>query len=174
VTFGVEDEEIALLEEQLATAHADVERLREQLEQATARTAGLESEAAGLRRRLAEHEEALAQRDRSLEQRSQELEAARASLSELQARAEGAASRYRELLLKSEPSLPSDLVTGTSVEDVDESAERARRTVARVRQHLEEEARAVRIPAGAPGRVSNNDAGELSPAEKIRLGLESR
>jgi chromosome segregation ATPase len=170
----VEDEEVALLEEQLATAHADIERLREQLDRATARAGSLESEAAGLRRRLGEQEETLAQRERSLEQHAQEVTALRSTLGEWQAKAEAAAARYRELLLKSEPSLPADLVTGVSIEDVDESAERARRTVARVRQHLEEEARAIRVPAGAPGRASGTDTGDLSPAEKIRLGLESR
>jgi hypothetical protein len=59
------------------------------------------------------------------------------------------------------------------VTQVDAAAERARQTVAQVRQHLEQQANAIRVPAGAPQR-SAPDLGDLSPAEKIRLGLSER
>jgi hypothetical protein len=78
--------------------------------------------------------------------------------------------RYREVVLEREPQLPADLVTGDSVGEVDAAVERARQTVARVRQHLDQQAQALRIPAGAPARGSP-DVSELSSAEKIRLGL---
>jgi hypothetical protein len=43
--------------------------------------------------------------------------------------------------------------------------------VAQVRQHLEQQAQAARVPAGAPARGSP-DTSELSASEKIRLGLQ--
>lgn len=167
------EEEIALLEEQLATAHADLERLREQLEAATSRASGLEGEAAGLRDRLARAEAALAERDQAFAAAGREVEALQAEVEAARTSTREAAARYRELLLASEPSLPPDLVTGASIAEVDASAESARLTVAQVRQHLEQQAQALRVPAGPPGRVPP-DLGALTPGEKIRLGLEER
>ena len=167
------EEEIALLEEQLASAHADIERLQEQVAEATARAAGHESEAAALRRELASARSDLAEHEAGARDQAAAIEGLRASLAASEAGAAGAAARYRELLLKTEPSLPADLVEGGSVEAVDAAAERARQTVAQVRQHLDQQAQAIRVPAGAPTR-SAPDYGDLTPAEKIRLGLEQR
>jgi hypothetical protein len=81
-----------------------------------------------------------------------------------------AAIRYREVALAREPDLPADLVSGESVPEVEASLERARQTVAQVRQHLDQQAQTLRVPTGAPAR-SEPDFSELSAAEKIRLGL---
>jgi hypothetical protein len=43
--------------------------------------------------------------------------------------------------------------------------------VAQVRQHLEQQALAHRVPTGAPVRAAPDHSG-LSSAEKIRLGLQ--
>src|SRR3972149_1694543 len=55
-------------------------------------------------------------------------------------RARTAAQRYREAVLAREPDLPAELVSGASVEEIDESVTRARQTVAQVRQRLEQQA----------------------------------
>ncbi len=167
------EEEIALLEEQLANAHADIERLQEQVAEASARVSQHESEAAGLRRELASAREAAAERSAAISAQTDEIAGLRSSLAEAGERTRAAAGRYRDLLLITEPALPADLVEGDSLEAVDSSAERARQTVAQVRQHLEQEAQAVRVPAGAPPRRAP-DLSDLSPAEKIRLGIEQR
>ena len=83
----------------------------------------------------------------------------------------GSAERYRELALQQSPELPSELVAGESVEEVDEALQRARETVAKVRGHLESQAQAGRVPVGAPPR-SGPDRSALSSEEKIRLGLQ--
>ena len=88
----------------------------------------------------------------------------------LQGAERNAASRYRDLALEREPDLPADLVAGETIAEVDAALEQARQTVARVRQHLDDQARAARVPAGAPPR-GEPDASGLSSAEKIRLGL---
>jgi chromosome segregation ATPase len=169
----VEEEEIALLEEQLAAAHADIERLQEQVAEAAARAGTHESEALTLRRELASARERIAAFEAASAAQAEEVETLRSTLSASAEAARSAAGRYRELLLKAEPSLPADLVAGDDVDAVDAAAERARQTVAQVRQHLEHQAQAIRVPAGAPRR-SEPDAGDLTPAEKIRLGLEQR
>ena len=158
------DEEVVLLEEQLATAHADVERLESRLAEAEALAATREAEVGELRRHMEASRRELAARDAALEEERQ----GRAGAEE---RARTAAQRYREAVLAREPDLPAELVSGASVEEIDESVTRARQTVAQVRQHLEQQALALRIPAGAPARTGPDLAG-LSAAEKIRLGLQ--
>jgi regulator of replication initiation timing len=164
------DEEVVLLEEQLATAHADVERLQSQLADLTARQADREAEVQQLRLQLeasrAETEAAQSQASSHAE----EMERLSESIAAVEAQGRDAVQRYREVVLEREPQLPADLVIGDSIGEVDAAVERARQTVAQVRQHLDQQAQALRIPAGAPARGSP-DTSELSSAEKIRLGL---
>jgi chromosome segregation ATPase len=169
---GVE-EEIALLEEQLANAHADIERLQEQAAEATARAGRHESDLAAARRELDDARLALGERDDAIAGHLRRIESLETAAREAGTRSAADAARYRELLLAHESSLPADLVAGDSIEAVDAAAEQARRTVAQVRQHLEDQARAQRVPAGSPPRAEP-DLNALSPAEKIRAGLEQR
>jgi hypothetical protein len=67
--------------------------------------------------------------------------------------------------------LPQELVGGESVAELDEAVSRARQTVAQVRQHLEQQAQSLRVPAGAPVR-GGPDVSGLTAGEKIRAGLK--
>ena len=111
-----------------------------------------------------------------LEQLRAELDEARGGFEAERAARHAAVARYREALLAGEPALPSDLVGGESLEEVDASVEAARRAVAQIRERLalESEAEAARgFPAGAPGRLGAGTEA-LSPGEKIAFGLERR
>jgi chromosome segregation ATPase len=164
------DEEVVLLEEQLAAAHADIERLQARLAESEARSATREADALELKRRLDTASEQAAERDSALSAQEGEIEALRERLDTVSTRSQADAQRYRGLVLAHEPDLPADLVAGASIEALDEAVLQARQTVARVRQHLEEQARSQRVPAGAPVRAAP-DLSVLSPAEKIRQGL---
>jgi hypothetical protein len=158
------DEEVVLLEEQLAAAHAEVERLTLRLADAEALAATRAEEVERLGRDLGE-------REARLEAQSQEGDALRSALERATEQAGAAAQRYREAALAREPDLPADLIAGDSVEAIDAALARARETVAQVRQHLEQQAQAQRVPPGAPVRGAP-DLSDLSAAEKIRLGLQ--
>jgi DNA repair exonuclease SbcCD ATPase subunit len=160
------DEEVVLLEEQLATAHADVDRLQTQLAELTARQSEHDAEVQALRTSRMDTEAAKSQ---SVAQ-TEEIERLRESMAAAEAHGREAVLRYREVVLEREPHLPGDLVSGDSIGELDAAVERARQTVAQVRQHLDQQAQALRIPAGAPARGSPDISG-LSSAEKIRLGL---
>ncbi len=82
----------------------------------------------------------------------------------------GAVVKYRAALLAGMPDVPGDLVKGTTIEEIDSSLETARGIIAKVRQRLESEAEAKRVPAGAPQRTPQ-DLSALSPAEKIAYAL---
>ena len=158
------EEELTALQDELAEARAEMERL-----QATA--ADREARAAHVESQLRELREELTQAKSESEAREQELSGLREQTEALQGQVRGSAQRYRELALQQSPELPAELVAGETVEDVDQALERARETVAKVRGHIESEAQAGRVPVGAPPRSGPNLSG-LSPEEKISFGLQ--
>jgi chromosome segregation ATPase len=165
------DEEVVLLEEQLAAAQADIDQLQARLADAEASTLTREGELADVRRQLEAARQDIATRDASLASQIEELASTRGSLADAEARSRNSASRYREIVLSHEPDLPADLVSGETVTEIDEALARARQTVAQVRQHIEQQAQVLRVPTGAPTRGSP-DLSSLTPSEKIRLGLQ--
>jgi chromosome segregation ATPase len=158
------DDELTAMQEELAEARAELERLQVTAADREARAAHLESQQAQL-------QEELAQARSEAEARDQELTGLREQGEALQERVRSSAQRYRELALEHSPELPQELVTGETVEDVDQALQRARETVSKVRGHLESQAQAGRVPVGAPPR-SAPDLSALSTEEKIRFGLQ--
>jgi hypothetical protein len=105
----------------------------------------------------------IAQLEQGIASRDGEMTAIKQSLS-------GAVAKYRAAVLASAPGIPQELVNGESLAEVDASLELARGIVSRVRQQLEVEAEANKVPAGAPPRMPQ-DLSALSPAEKIAYAL---
>jgi len=83
----------------------------------------------------------------------------------------GAVVKYRAAVLASSPDIPVELVKGESIAEIDASLEQARGIVSKVRQQLESEAEANKVPTGAPERTQQ-DLSALSPAEKIAYALK--
>jgi hypothetical protein len=81
-----------------------------------------------------------------------------------------AVGKYRTKLLAESPEVPEELVKGDTPEEVDASFAAARQVVERIKQRLETQTSAERVPAGAPAR-GLPDLSSLSPAEKIAYGL---
>ena len=84
-----------------------------------------------------------------------------------------AVGKYRTRLLAESPEVPEELVRGDTPEEVDASFAAARQVVERIKQRLETQTSAERVPAGAPAR-GLPDLSSLSPAEKIAYGLARR
>ncbi len=111
-----------------------------------------------------ELEQRLATLEGSLAQREQELTSLRDQLTL-------GAAKYRSALLALSPEVPEELVQGQSVQELDESLAKAKRTVEKIRRQIEAKASSERVPAGAPAR-SAPDLSSLSPQEKITYGLQ--
>jgi chromosome segregation ATPase len=171
------DDEVALLQEQLGEARAEVERLQMAAADAEARAVHLEEMNGEMRCRLETVEGELAsgrqridELDGQLGGAQTELAVAQQETQELHARLQAAAGKYREVLLAAAPELPEEMVAGDSIEEVEAAAERARQTVRQVRDRMESQAQVGRVPTGSPPRGAP-DFSALSPIEKIRLGL---
>jgi hypothetical protein len=159
-------EDLAALQEQLAGARAEVERLQVEAADANARAQHAVAEADALREDVRASTEAATVA-------AAEGTALREQLAEATQRARASAERYRDLVVRTEPALPAEMIAGETVDDVDASLEAARTMVGRVRSHIEAQSQAGRVPAGAPPR-SSPDLSALSPEQKIRYGLAQR
>jgi len=110
-------------------------------------------------------------------QKEEELAKASASVSELELvvaerdeKLAQAVSSYKALVLKANPEVLEELISGDSIEQVNESVERANTLISRVKEGLEAEVAKVRIPAGAPERTLP-DLSALSSREKIQYAI---
>ena len=167
------DEEIAALQDELAEAKTEVDRLQTMAADREARAAHLEETLAQIREEQSQLSASLLEAETQLAARDEEMAALRQEVEGLQASLRAAASKYRTVLLASQPDVPPDLVSGETVEEVDQQLEAALRMIAQLRDHLESQAQAVRVPTGAPARRAP-DLSALSPAEKIVHGLSQQ
>jgi len=78
---------------------------------------------------------------------------------------------YRTLITKANPDVLPEMLTGESVEELDSSLGKARELISKIKNGLQTQSQAARVPAGAPQRGAPDMSG-LSSREKIRLGLE--
>ncbi len=167
------DEEIAALQDELTEAKTEVDRLQTMAADREAQAIHLEETLAQLQEQQSQVSASLREAEAQLAARDEELAALREQVEALQASLKAAASKYRSALLASQPEVPPDLVSGETVEEVDQKLEAALRMIAQLRGHLESQAQATRVPTGAPARRAP-DLSALSPAEKIVHGLSQQ
>lgn len=66
----------------------------------------------------------------------------------------------------------AELITGETVDEINESLKKARALIERVKQEMEAETAKTMVPAGAPQRMPM-DLSALSPREKIQYAIGS-
>jgi uncharacterized coiled-coil protein SlyX len=142
-------------------------------ELAVARVAELEQLLTGKERELAAKDLRLAELEQAVASRDSEIAALKQSRAELETRLSQAVASYRALVIKANPTLPEELVTGDSIEEIDASLASAQVLIDRVRQELGAEIAAAKVPAGAPLRTPL-DFSALSPKEKIQYAIGER
>jgi chromosome segregation ATPase len=147
---------IAELEDLVTRKGEELKAKDSRLSEAESRIAGLEeviadkdSEVATLNQAMAEMEEALKNVSNSLAQ---------------------AVASYRALVVEANPDVLDELITGESIEEIDQSLENARNLIGKVRENLEGEIASGRVPAGAPTRTPA-DLSALSAREKIQYAI---
>jgi len=175
-----EDPELLALRDQLADAQAEIERLQGQAADAEARAASREerlaqaqAEVEALRGRVSDLEGELQARQADLADQQRRLVELGEEAEGLRQQLRQAALRYREARLTTHPEVPADMVNGEAIEEIDQQVEAALKLVSLVKDRLQAESQAVRVPIGSPPRRAP-DLSALPAAEKIRLGLSDR
>jgi cell division septum initiation protein DivIVA len=123
-----------------------------------------------LKTRLSELEKTVAGKDsevRTLKQTNEELAGTCKTISDSLT---AAVAGYKRLVITANPTIPEELITGESIDDINRSLENARALVLKVKQGVEAEMSLTKVPTGSPER-STPDLSSLTPGEKIRFGL---
>lgn len=142
-------EETARLEELVARKDEEILNISRRLDE--------------LKRVIGERDEEISALKQSAAETEEKLAAANSSLSE-------AVAGYRAAVAQANPEIVEELITGDSIEAVNQSLEEARKLVSRVKQELETQISLARIPAGAPERAAPDLSG-LTPREKIQYAI---
>ena len=156
----------------------DQEReLTEELEATTKELEGLKQERENLAQELKSKdtqiiklEQALASKDSEIATLKQAVAETDSKLTEVSNALSQAVASYKALIVESNPGVLAELITGDTIEEVNESLKNARVLINRVRQEMEAEASRTKIPAGAPQRAQL-DLSTLSPREKIQYAI---
>lgn len=127
--------------------------------------------------RITELESLVAQKDEALTKTNARITELEEAITQSEERfnatshslAEALAS-YKTMVIEANPEVPEELISGDSIDAVNESLRQSKGMISRVRQGLEAEISAVRVPVGAPQRTSP-DLSALSPREKIQYSL---
>ena len=129
-----------------------------------------EEELEQVRSRVIELEGLVAQKDEELAKANTRVSELEQVVAESGRNLAQAISSYKALVVKSNPGVLEELITGDTIDDINASLERAKTIVGMVRQGLEVEMASARVPAGAPERTPT-DLSALSPREKIQYGI---
>jgi len=156
-----------------ASQPEDLEAIKAHLEDEAQAKVALEQAAAEKDARIAALEAALSEVLTQSEAKGKELEAALAETARLKDAEAATVGKYREALVAAHPDIPQDLIQGDSVSQLFASVEKGRATVDAVRQSLEAEAAATRVPAGAPTRGAIPTEG-MSPRDKIAYAIQKK
>ena len=115
-------------------------------------------------------EQERAARDSEIVALKQAMEDAEGRIKETGENLTKAVASYKEQVIQGNPGVPADMIVGETVEEIDESLEKALALIEKVRQEMEAEASKMRIPGGAPQRTPMDLSG-LSAREKIQYAI---
>ena len=90
----------------------------------------------------------------------------------LSANFEAAVGAYRGQVLKSNPLIPTEMILGNTIADIDQAMEKATALVGKIKEGLAQETQHTTIPAGAPGRTPP-DTSTMTTREKITHGINN-
>jgi chromosome segregation ATPase len=144
-------------------------------------------EHAAMKAELDEEKKAIAAAQKAITDRDQRITELQASVSVVQhagetamaelTQAKGAytkaVSKYLEMAKTVNPTIPPDVITGATIEDIDASVKKASSIATAVKASLEAQAKQAKVPAGAPPRGEISLEG-LSPREKIAAGIKQK
>ena len=148
-----------------------------ELEAVSGELAGLQQEKETLTRQLEDSNYTIAKFEQALASKDSEVVALKQALAEAEKKLSGVSEAlaqavvgYKTLVIEQYPGILSELITGNTIDEVNESLKNAQALIDRVRQEMEAEASKTRVPAGAPQRAPL-DLSALSPREKIQYAI---
>ncbi len=120
--------------------------------------------------RLIELEQAVAGKDSDITSLKQSKDKLEERLTTISNSLTEAVASYKAMVVQANPDAIEELISGDTIEAINESMSQAKALVSKVRQGVEAEILLAKVPAGAPERASP-DLSALSPREKIQYAI---
>lgn len=120
--------------------------------------------------RIAELEQVIAAKEAEIASLKESGQGMEKRLASLNASLSEAVTSYKNAVSQANPEIVSELISGESIPAIDESLEKAKALVGKVRQGVEREISLTRVPAGAPERAAADLSG-MSAREKIQYAM---
>jgi septal ring factor EnvC (AmiA/AmiB activator) len=151
----------------------DLATIKAELEEERKKKIEIETEIAKKDKTIAELEKALSEAKQGSEALLQKGEALTADLNKLKDAHTKAVAKYLTAVKTANPTIPADVITGSTIDEIDATLAKALTIATAVKASLEAQAKEAKVPAGAPTRGGISlDA--LSPREKIAAGLQQK
>ncbi len=122
--------------------------------------------------RLKTLEASLADESKKSETLGRSLKEVESQLSQARNELGQATEHYRKVVFSLHQDIPAELITGSSIPEIDASVQKAVALVEKIKESLIRPGKTA-IPAGAPARSAPDYAG-LSPRDKIKVGIGQR
>jgi hypothetical protein len=150
-------------------AEKTIEELNQELETTKGALTQAQHDLEESRARLTGFETVVAAKDQELTALKTDHEAAVTKATGIAEALGKAALAYRGLVVKANPQIPEELITGDTVEAIQGAVQAAGALVEKIRQNLAAQGKRG-VPPGAPPRTPP-DLSALSPAEKIKYAV---
>jgi len=141
-----------------------------ELEQAKATIAELENLLAARDQEITTKDSHVSELELTVSNLQQSIAESNDNLAQLKESLTQAVGSYRALVVQAKPEVLEELVTGDSIEAINESLRSAEELIGKVKMSIAEEIASARVPAGAPQRTPP-DLSALSSREKIHYAL---
>jgi len=156
-----------------ASTPDDLDAIKASLEEEKALRAAVELAMDEKDARIAQLEAEITLVTETLNGKTAEMEEAATKLSNVSSVLGDAVTKYLEVTRTSNPTVPADIITGDTIEEIDQSLAKGIGIVATVRETIETEAAAGIVPAGAPVRGEVGLEG-MTAREKISAGIKPK
>ena len=157
------DEEIQALQDELKVAGEELDSLKAEKESLLGELETKNTRITELETAVSEQDSEIAALKQTVVDDNQKLEVLNEDLSQ-------AVTSYKTLVVKANPGVIEELITGNTITEVNQSLESAKTLISKVRGGIEQEIASGKVPAGAPQRTSP-DLSALSPRDKIQYAI---
>jgi len=147
----------------------ELEAIKAQLEEEKTANATLKEASDKKDVTIADLETKRGELESSLSEAKKQSEALTTSLKEAR---DQAVAKYATMAKALNPTIPEDMISGETIEELDASVEKAKGLVAAVKKTLESETAAAKVPAGAPTRGETTEG--MSNKDMIAAGLRQK
>jgi len=165
------DEEVQALQNELETTKTELETATAEKESLTNEVEAKAATIVVLEQSVGEKDGEIATLKQSVEDSNRRAGESEEKFTSLNGSLETTINAYREVLLAANQNIPEELITGTTIDELNASVAKAATLVSQVRESIEAEIAAGRVPAGAPPRTPP-DLSALSPREKIEYAVK--